>query len=179
MRTTKRLTVSALTVALGVVFMSLGAVLEVFDLSAVALASLLMVFIYLELGSPYTWLVWLATSLATALIFPASALWLEYLLIFGIYPVIKGYIERLPSTLWILIKSIYALVTLALAFLGAELILGIPFIEGELFGLPTYAIYLIFAAVGVLAFLLYDLFINIMVRFYFDRLRPRIKNLLK
>ena len=170
---------SALTVALGTVFMLIGAALEVLDLSAVAFASLLMVFIYIELGSPYTWLVWLATSLATALIYPGSLLWLEYLVIFGIYPVIKGYIERTPRPLWIILKAVYAAITFGVVMLGSELILGIPFFEGDFFGLPMGAVIAVFAVLAVLAFLLYDLFINVMVRFYLERLRGKIKHILK
>ena len=179
MKPTKRLTVSALATALGTVFMIVGAVLEVLDLSAVAFASLLMVFIYLELGSPYTWLVWIATSLTTALIYPASLLWVEYLVIFGIYPVIKGYIERTPRPFWILLKVLYALLTFGLVALLAEAVLGIPFFEGDLFGLPLYAVAVALFALSAVAFILYDIFINVMVRFYLERLRPKIKNILK
>ena len=52
MRQTKKLTLSAMIVALGTVSMVLGAVIEVFDLTAVALASALVAFVYIELGSP-------------------------------------------------------------------------------------------------------------------------------
>ena len=52
MKETKKLTISAMTVALGVVFMVVGAVFEVLDLSTAVLASLLVVFIYIEIGSP-------------------------------------------------------------------------------------------------------------------------------
>ena len=62
MKQTKKLTLSAMIVALGTVFMKLGSIIEVFDLTAAALASMLVAFVYVEIGSPYTWLVWLATS---------------------------------------------------------------------------------------------------------------------
>ena len=71
-------------IALGVVFMVLGAVVDVLDLTACAISSLLVVFVYLEIGSPYTWLVWMCTSLLSFVFFPGKALWIEYLMIFGI-----------------------------------------------------------------------------------------------
>ena len=77
-------------VALSTAIMLLGAVIEVLDLSVCAIASLLVVFIYLEIGSYYPWLVWICTTLATALIYPGSAIWVEYALIFGLYPLIKA-----------------------------------------------------------------------------------------
>ena len=52
MSATKKLTLSALTVALGTTFMVLGVYIDVaefFDLSLCAIASLLVVFIYLEI----------------------------------------------------------------------------------------------------------------------------------
>ena len=79
MRQTKKLTLSAAIVALGTLFMSLGAIFEVFDLSAVALAAVLVAFVYIELGSPYTWLVWLCTTLTTFLFYPSNrVMWFYY-----------------------------------------------------------------------------------------------------
>ena len=107
MRKTKKITLSAMIVALSVALMTLGGFVEVLDLSAAALASVLVAFVYIEIGSPYTWLVWLCTSLASFLIFPGSMLWIEYFLIFGVYPILKAYIERLPRGVWLPVKLVY------------------------------------------------------------------------
>ena len=77
MSSTKKLALSAMLVALGSVFMIIGSFVEVLDLTVCALASLIVAFAYLEIGSPYTWLIWLATSLCTALL--GGVLWMEYL----------------------------------------------------------------------------------------------------
>ena len=180
MRATKRLTLSAIIVALGAVFMSIGALFPSLDLTAVALASLLMAFVYMEIGSPYTWLVWICTTLAVALLYFGSLIWAEYLLVFGIYPVLKGYIERLGRGLWLLLKLAYANLTLALLALVGEFVIGVPLFSGEsIFGLAPWAVYAILWVALNFAFLLYDIFINVMVRFYMQKLRPRIKTLLK
>ena len=84
MRKTKRVTLSAMMVALSVVMMVVGAVLDVLDLSACALASLVMVFSYIELGSPYTFLIWICTTVISGIVFPASLVWVEYFTVFGI-----------------------------------------------------------------------------------------------
>ena len=89
-------------VALGTAMMVLGAAIDVLDLSVCAIASMLVVFVYLEIGSYYPWLVWICTALASALIYPGSIIWAEYLLVFGIYPLIKAYIEKLPKWSWLL-----------------------------------------------------------------------------
>lgn len=174
MRKTKKITLSAMLVALGTVFMVLGAVFEVLDLSVCALASLLVVFAYLELGSPYTWLIWLCTALASALIFPGSVIWAEYLLVFGIYPILKAYIERLPRWSWLPVKLIFInAIVWALIFL-VDLIFGTPFLESELFWMQAVT----YALINI-AFVAYDMFITVMVRLYFEKFRHRFKKFLK
>lgn len=175
MRNTKKITLSASVVALSAVFMVLGALVDVLDLSACALASLLVAFVFVEIGAPYTYLVWLATSLITFICFPGSAIWLEYLLVFGIYPIIKAYIERLPRWSWLILKLVYGALSVGAVVALFAKITGVPFFEG------VDALWL---KVGVLlflvvAFILYDIFLTVLLRFYFERLRNRIKHLLK
>ncbi len=174
MNSTKKLAISAILVALGTVFMVLGAVIEVMDLTVCAIASLIVVFIYIEIGSPYTWLVWLATSLATALMFPGSVIWVEYLLVFGVYPLIKAYIERLPRFSWWPIKIAFINAVIWALFFIVEGLFGVPFFEGDSLPLKI-ALY----ALMNVAFVAYDLFITIMVRLYFENVRHRIKRFLK
>lgn len=181
MRETKKLTLSAATVAIGTLFMVLGAVFEVLDLSCIMLASLLVAFIYVELGSPYTWLVWLCTSLATFLLYSASLMWLVYLTVFGIYPILKGYIERLPRPLWIILKLAFYNAMLVVLVLFAEALTGISFF-GDLDTvelLPREWMVAVLWIIMNVAFIFYDKLIVIMVGFYNIRIRPRIKNLLK
>ena len=174
MRKTKKLTLSAILVALGTALMSLGAVVEVFDLSVCALVSLFVVFVYLEIGSPYTWLVWICTSLATAVVFPGSILWVEYMLVFGIYPLLKAYVERIPRIFWIPVKLVFINAVIWALFFRSELLLGLPFFEGE--GIIwKVALYILMNV----AFIVYDAFITIMVRLYYDRIRKRISRFLR
>ena len=174
MRQTKKVTLSAMMVALGTAVMVLGAVVEVFDLSVCAIASLLVVFTYIEIGSYYPWLVWICTSLATALIYPSSLMWAEYLLVFGLYPLIKVYIERLPKWTWIILKLLYINAVVWGIFLISELLLKIPF-----FGEETLILKIITYVLINVAFIAYDFFIIIMLRFYYEKIRPRIAKLLK
>ena len=174
MSQTKKITLSALMVALGTVFMVIGAVFEVLDLTVCALSSLLVVFIFIEVGSYYPWLVWICTSLATALIYPGSIIWAEYALVFGIYPLIKSYIEKLPKWSWFIVKLAYINAVIWSLFAICELLLGLPFFgeENEIMVIVVYVLMNV-------AFIAYDLFINVMANFYFIKLRPRFKKFLK
>ena len=180
MKETKKLTISAMTVALGTVFMALGAVFSVLDLSCAVLASLLVSFIYIEIGSPYTWLVWLGTSLASFLMFSGSLMWIVYLTIFGIYPILKGYIERLPRWTWFILKLLFVNVMITLLVLFCEPLTGQSFF-GDVSDIPLVpsVAYAVLWVLLNIAFILYDKMIVIMVVFYERRLRPRFKNLLK
>lgn len=174
MKETKKITLSAMLVALGAALMALGGVVEVFDLTVCALASLLVAFVYIELGSPYTWLVWICTSLVSFIIFPASLLWLEYFLIFGIYPIIKGYIERLKRGFWLILKLAFGTVMTVVLILCAELVTGAPFFETDLQWLTA-----VLCALVVVAFILYDFFLTVLIRFYMTKLRKRFQSFLK
>jgi hypothetical protein len=174
MRSTKKITLSASIVALGTVLMVLGGLFDVLDLSACALASLLVAFVYIEIGSPYTYLVWLSTSLLAFVFFSASPLWMEYLLVFGIYPILKAYIERLPRAVWLLPKLGFINLVLLILYFAFELIFGVPLftVKGLWIKVALW--------VGLnIVFILYDIFLTVLIRFYIERLRPRFKHLLK
>lgn len=181
MRHTKKLTLGAMIIALSVLFMMLGYFVEALDLTVAAILSLLMAFVFIELGSPYTYSVWLATSLLGAVFFTGSQVWLTYFLIFGIYPVLKAYIERLPRAAWIFVKLGFFNVALVLLMLATELILMIPFFSELPEAMAAYEFFIKagFVAVFNLAFLLYDVFMTVMIRAYFQRLRHRVRRFLK
>ena len=172
---------SAVLVAMGTLFMVLGAVVDLFDLTAAALSSLLVAFAYIEIGSPYTWLIWICTGVLIAVMFPGSFMWVSYLLIFGIYPILKGYIERLGHPLWLPFKLVYGNIVAFAAIFLSSFLLGLPFIE-EGSALSKLHPVLLWGIVAVLvnaAFIAYDYFITVLIRYYYDRLRPRIKHLFK
>ena len=181
MKQTKKLTISAMIVALGTVFMLIGAVFEVFDLTAVALASVLVAFVYIEIGSPYTWLVWICTTLCTFLCYQHSAMWLIYLVVFGIYPILKGDIERLPRAFWWPIKIVFGNVAFLILFFGVSLITGLPFIdvEEEFLGITGKALYIVAIVLVNVAMIAYDFFLGVMVCYYIEKLRPKFKQILK
>ena len=181
MRETKKLTLSAMIVALGTVFMVLGAVIEVFDLTAVALTSALVAFVYIELGSPYTWLVWICTTITTFICYQHSPMWFIYLVLFGVYPILKGYIERLPRPLWWPIKLVFGNVAFVAMLIGIKLITGLPFISPDesFLGITGKSVYVLTWVMLNVAFVAYDIFVTVMVRFYIVKLRQKFKNILK
>ena len=173
MSNTKKITISALMVALGTAIMSLAIVAQDFlDLSACAIASVVVVFVYIEIGSYFPWLVWICTTLTTALLLPNSLMWAEYFTVFGLYPLIKAYIERLPRWSWLIVKLVYINTVIGLLVLLSHFIVPELLEDSPIMLLVTYILMNV-------AFVAYDYFIVIMARFYIIKLRPKIKKLLK
>lgn len=187
MRSTKKVTLSAMMCALSVVMLALGAVFEALDLTAAALASICIAFICFEVGAPYSFIAWLCTTLLSFLFFPQSLLWIEYLLLFGLYPILKGYIERLPRLFWWPIKLPLYNLCLFLMAEGMSFILGVDFfgINGNwknIFSMNAAMLWespLILLIVANIAFVAYDLFLTMAMRVYVLKYRPRLQKYLK
>ena len=62
MRETKKLTISAMSVALSSVILMLSSFFGLMELTVGAVASMLVVFVLVEVKGVYPYLVWLATS---------------------------------------------------------------------------------------------------------------------
>ena len=148
--------------------------IDTVSLSVAALCSLIVVFVYIEIGAPYHYLVWICTSLCAALTFTGSVIWVEYFLIFGIYPIIKAGLEKLARPLWLPLKFVVFNAQFWVLFLAMEFVLGLPLFgtESPWFKLGLYAL-------SVVAFFAYDYFITFMVRIYFLRFRERLARFLR
>ncbi len=172
-----------MAIALSVVFLTLGAVVEVLDLTVAAVASCIMAFIFIEVGQPYTYFVWLGTSILTCVFFPGSFVWVTYFLIFGIYPILKAYIEKTKKVLWIPLKFLFFNIASPLMILASELILGIPFFTEDL-SIPFFEDHMLLFKICVyialiVALYIYDIFMTIMIRTYFSSIRKRVERFLK
>ena len=183
MKQTKKITISAVCIALGILFMALGFFIEMLDLTAAALCSCLMALVFIEVGDKYAIAVWLGTSILGLVFFTASLVWVTYFLIFGIYPILKAYVERLKRPFWWPVKiGIFVLSSLVIILIS-ELLLGIPFF-GDTAGIPFFENhYNVFRWVVVLgligALCLYDVFMTVMIRTYFANFRKRFRDLFK
>ena len=183
MKQTKKITLSAACIAIGILFMALGAFIEVLDLTVAALSSCLMAFVFIEIGDKYAFGVWLGTTFLGIVFFTGSLVWVTYFLICGIYPILKAYIEKLKRPFWIPLKLGFFLISATLLILMSEFILGIPFFEDTL-NVPFFENNMdLFRAIvfGALiaALFVYDIFMTVMIRTYFSTFRPRIKSILK
>lgn len=167
---TKYLTVSAMLCALGVIFLALGAFIEVLDITTAVVASLLCVYAVIEMGGGYPWGIWIVTSLLSLLLLPVKTPALFYALFAGFYPILKEMLEKLKRPIaWILKLAIFHLSLAAIV-----LLLSLFFPEQLDFNgmewLPI-AMY----ALCVATFFLYDVALTRVITFYLIRWRQKFR----
>ena len=173
MRPAKKITVSAMATALGAALMSIGALWEVVDMALAAVASFLVVIILIEVGSPFPWLVWITTSLITFLLFSGSTVWLMYF-VFGVFPILKYYIEKLKKPFWFPLKLVYVNVCIIALMFLVDVLFGLPLFETDLFILKA-VLYVVLNA----AFFAYDRMLTLLIRLYLQKYRQRFRFLFK
>ena len=155
--------------ALGVVLLTLGAFVEVLDLSMAAIASLTVVFAVIELRGKYPYLVYLTTATLSLLLLPSKTPALLYALFAGYYPMLKAVLEKRFSrpVSW-LFKILVFNAALALIVLGSVKLLWL----GELVWQPWYV--LVFP-LGTAVFCLYDVALTRLITVYLWRWRGRFR----
>lgn len=108
---TRRMVTCAILCALSTVMLGIGTVLEIIDLTAAAMAAVVILLIYLCYGARYALLSYAVTGALGVVLLPQSlAVW-SYVGLVGYYPVIKSRLDRLPRILgWIVKLILFAVV---------------------------------------------------------------------
>ena len=168
----KQLTVCSMLVALGVIFLGIGSLLEVLDISMAVIASLCVIIAVIEYGKSAPWLVYAATSVLSFILLmynPLPAIFFS--LFFGFYPILKEKLERKPKVISWLLKEIIFNVCLAVILL-IYFLLFTPTSNYNI-PLPWLIVLAILLCEGV--FILYDIALTRMITFYVIKLRHRFK----
>ena len=164
---TRKLALSAVLCALGVTLLYLGALIEVLDLSLAAMASLLVVFAVIELGSYWPLLIYGVTGILAMIVLPAKFGAVVYLLFTGYFPIVKRWAEsRMPRLLAFAVKLLVFNLSMLLAY-GAM----------KLFMIPITLNTALYLSVGFLevTYLLYDFVLTRLITLYVYRFRDKLK----
>lgn len=166
-KTTRRLAAAALMAALGTALLTVGAFVDVLDLTAAALASLTVVFAVIELRGPYPYMIYAVTALLSILLLPVKTPGLVYALFAGYYPVVKAVFERhFPRPVAWLFKILLFNAALALAvFLVVRFFMAPGTVERWHYWLLL---------IGTPVFILYDLALTRLITAYLLRWRRRL-----
>ncbi len=185
-RTTRRVAMCGVFCALAVVMLGLGALIEVFDITAAAAAALVLLPILLCYGVKYAWLSYAVTGILGVLLMPHSLGAWMFAGLTGFYPIIKQRLDRLPRILGWTVKLL--LLTAVLLFylavfyfilLGGEGSFTDAFFKGfgEEDGPPVMAWAVI--ALSVFTYVLFDLLIDRLLILYYLKWQKRVEKWMK
>ncbi len=172
----------ALLCALSVVFLGLGALIEVLDLTAAAVAALILLPVLLCYGGKYALLSYAVTAVLGVVLMPQSlAAWM-FAGVTGYYPLIKQKLDRLPRILgWAVKLLILTAVMVAYLSLFHFIVLGgegsfaDSFLTG--FGEAGGSAVMAWAVIGlsVLTYVLFDILIDRLLVLYYLRWQKRVE----
>lgn len=167
MSRTKRITLSAIFTAVGVVILYLGCFFQTIDLSVCAIASLVIVMATIELGMKTAFAIYVATSALSLMLLPAKYIAAMYAVFVGCYPLLKNLFERLPKIVsWILKIAV------------TNLALGILFLlSAYVFNLGdkvTVTIVVLTVALANAAIVLFDILLDRLIILYHIKFRKML-----
>jgi len=138
-------------------------------------AGALLIVPSIEFGTGSALTSYAAVAILSMLILPEKEAPLMYAFLFGLYPIIKKYFERIPGRpLEYLAKFAYFNVAAVAAVCIASFVLGIPVDDGSL---GKWMIPALLAA-GNAAFLLYDYTLTLAVTLYINRFQKQLRKTL-
>ena len=183
---TRRIAMCAVLCALAVVMLSLGAIIEVIDITAAAMASLVLLPILLCYGTKYAWLSYAVTGVLGVLLMPQSLGAWMFAGLTGFYPIVKQRLDRLPRVLGWAVKLLLLAAVLLLylgifyfILLGGEGSLFDAFLKGfgEEDGTPLMAWAVII--LSLFTYILFDLLIDRLLILYYLRWQKRVERWMK
>lgn len=172
----------AVLCALAVVMLGLGAIIEVIDITAAAMASLVLLPILLCYGTKYAWLSYAVTGILGVLLMPQSLGAWMFAGLTGFYPIVKQRLDRLPRVLGWAVKLLLLAAVLLLylgifyfILLGGEGSLFDAFLKGfgEEEGTPLVAWAVII--LSLFTYILFDLLIDRILVLYYLRWQKRVE----
>lgn len=163
----KAVATSGVLAALAVVILLLGSLIELLDLSAAAMASLVIMVAVIDLGIGYAAGVYAVAAVLSVLLFPKTAT-IVFAAFVGYYPIVKVYLDRIkPRLLQYTVKLVlfntflFAILWLVEQLLGAGN-------DWSALGVPLYVL-------GNLTFLVFDLAIARLSLFYIHKIKRRFQ----
>ena len=165
---TKMIAFNGILGALAVVCLLLASVLPTNKLSFYALSSFFMAVVIIESNIRAGWLFYLATSLLSLIIVPEKLSLVPYVIFFGLYGIVKYYIEKLNKLLLeYILKFVYFNICMGIALLFVSKLFGYDLTVK----LPWW---LLIIALEIV-FFIYDFVYTLFINYYRDKLKPRLK----
>lgn len=148
MKKAKVVAVCGIMAALSVVIMLLGAVLGLGIYLAPMIAGVCLLLIRRAYGVKYHVIVWAAVSILSFILVPEIEENLMFLCLFGLYPILYPYLQKVPKGLRIVVKLLYFNVV----FIGVEALLIFVLVPEAI----DTAFFVVLLLLGNVVFVCYD-----------------------
>ncbi len=169
----KKVAFGAVVAALSLVLMLLTGIIPVGTYALPCLSGILLTIIVIEFGIPWAFGVYFAVSVLSFLMVSDKEAALYYVLILGIYPILKSLFERIRvKWLCFIIKLLYFNASAVAAFYISIYLLSVPIESFNFFGINMP---LVFLLAGNFVFIVYDICVTRLVRAYLHLWRHRFK----
>lgn len=153
MKNSSKTALSGMAVAVGTVVMLLASAIPTLEYAIPAFAGFMVLFILVELDVGWAAGVYAATALLGIFIVPNKEAVGMYIALFGIYPLVKFYVDRLPKVAGYIIKCVFFVIMAVGVYYVMIKVFGIAAELLEDMNKITLPLLLVF---GLAAFLVYD-----------------------
>lgn len=166
-------TLGGICLALAVIFMFAATFVPGVELTLFAISSLFTAVVIIETGNPKSFhcgttgaaLMFAGASILGLVLIPNKVAIIPYVVLFGYYPILKFYIEKIKSGIMqVVCKTIYFAAVLSLGLLAFKSVIA------QSINLPDYPVALLIVA-GTLVMLLYDFVLTFLINWYIRRFK--------
>lgn len=166
-----------ITAALSVIIMAVFGSFPSMTYAAPVICGIFIIVAVIEFNSKFAFALYSAVSVLALFVVPNKEAAVFYALFFGIYPILKGFIEsRTKGVLSWIIKYVIFNIAITVAYLICSMLLNISYDEIGAFGKFTL---LFLWGSGNVAFLIYDIAFTRIVSLYVYKWQKYVKRLLK
>ena len=174
MKTTQKTALCGMFGALSIVILLMGSIIPLATYMCPAIAAFLILPVVAEYGEKTGLTLYAAVSLLSLMLIAEKEFVLMYVCVFGLYSVFKVRADRIkPKALQFVLKSVYTLLTTIASYALLLFVFPNPALMGEFDDFTTLLL-IVFFALFVVTFLIYDFTAKVMFVLYRQRIRAKI-----
>ena len=163
-----------LVTALGTVFMLLSSAIPFFEYAVPAAAGILILFMQAQTGKIWAFGVYAATSLLGVFIIPNKESVGMYIALFGIYPIIKSFFEKLPKWAAYAAKCVFFIVDVVAFY---YILINVVGLSQDLAEDLTKVTLPLLVLAGLVAFLFFDRALTLFEIRYIKKYKSKVDKL--
>jgi hypothetical protein len=163
--TSKQAAIGGIFAAMNIVLILMSSYIPIWKISILVIASLVTAAIVIELGIRISLIYYACVSLISMIITSFLPSVFEYVLLFGIYPILKYYFELIRN---FVIQYIVKIISFNILFSITYFLLNTTFLTGN-FSTPIIFI------IGNIIFVIYDFVLSGLISYYYNRIKKHIR----